>query len=717
MSARSRQYRESVCINTSRSHICVSNRLLSREYTFQPFVFPMHLRMAGRYHREVKVDNIRMIEEKVDPMERAHGTTYMEGDDRLLDYWEEYQEMIEETKLLDDYLEEECPRSYDDGEEEAEWLHTAGLGQLTEAWKVGKEVPPEELGAVLRPLSRAQAEAVKRRVKSLNRTVKQRFNQRQRVRKPDIRDVFKDVEASSTGTRSRSATPDSLDSVADATPENASPPSPSAGVATVIETPRPSVTVPNFVSVFQHRPPHEAKETVRRTPSAPSTTVPGAPAATISLPVQEIFRRAGNWLRGDVATDSEGIQLTGYHRLGTIHVSRPTAQRRSGSDPDEIASAIDRAPKESPAKIGISPDDSTLRRNSGGHATVTRSHSSLYGLNRPADEGLITRPLSRTSSHGHLSFEEMCRANEVKSQVWIGNAETFTADDIQRRLGIETLSQRDLTRLQPLLWLELTAVFDKYNLPLQKRKPNKRRTKAGNLFGVSLSTLLLRDSQLTSEESNIPLVFQKVLTELMNRGVREEGILRVGGHKQKVESICMQLETDFYCKSNEMDKLFERTSCHDLAAVLKKLLRDLPQPLLTVELIDAFYQSHGVSDRRELSHALNLLVLLLPIEHRCTLKALASFLKLVVENQTLNKMSIHNVAMIVAPSLFPPRYVHPRDRTDLTAQVNMAAICCRVTEAFLSNAEKLWYVPNDLTNQLHRQSVEERYRKYKKKYS
>lgn len=83
---------------------------------------------------------------------------------------------------------------YTEGEEEAEWLRAAGLGQLTEAWKAGREVQPEELGAALRPLSRAQAEAVKRRVRSLNHTVKQRFNQRQRVRKPDIRNVFKDVE-------------------------------------------------------------------------------------------------------------------------------------------------------------------------------------------------------------------------------------------------------------------------------------------------------------------------------------------------------------------------------------------------------------------------------------------------------------------------------------------------------------------------------------------
>lgn len=81
-----------------------------------------------------------------------------------------------------------------EGEEEAEWLRAAGLEQLTEAWKAGREVQPEELGAALRPLSSVQAEVVKRRVRSLNHTVKQRFNQRQRVRKPDIRDVFKDVE-------------------------------------------------------------------------------------------------------------------------------------------------------------------------------------------------------------------------------------------------------------------------------------------------------------------------------------------------------------------------------------------------------------------------------------------------------------------------------------------------------------------------------------------
>lgn len=46
-------------------------------------------------------------------MDRGHGATYAGGDNHLLEYWEEYQKMIEETKMLDDYLDEECsPRSY-----------------------------------------------------------------------------------------------------------------------------------------------------------------------------------------------------------------------------------------------------------------------------------------------------------------------------------------------------------------------------------------------------------------------------------------------------------------------------------------------------------------------------------------------------------------------------------------------------------------------------
>lgn len=57
--------------------------------------------------------------------------------------------------------------------------------------------------------------------------------------------------------------------------------------------------------------------------------------------------------------------------------------------------------------------------------------------------------------------------------------------------------------------------------------------------------------------------------------------------------------------------------------------------------------------------ALNLLVLLLPTENRATLRVLLQFMSRLVEYQQRhdleNKMTEHNVAMIIAPSLFPPR--------------------------------------------------------------
>lgn len=60
--------------------------------------------------------------------------------------------------------------------------------------------------------------------------------------------------------------------------------------------------------------------------------------------------------------------------------------------------------------------------------------------------------------------------------------------------------------------------------------------------------------------------------------------------------------------------------------------------------------------------SLNLLVLLLPAENRATLRALLQFTSKLVEYQQRhdleNKMTEHNVAMIIAPSLFPPRYVY-----------------------------------------------------------
>lgn len=185
----------------------------------------------------------------------------------------------------------------------------------------GREQPTSELAPILARLSKHHAEAVKLRVKALNRTVRGRTRSRHTRKKPDIRDVFRDVEVRlatsavcdrfvnwqwfieqtcSTGSRSRSATPDSLDSLPDQDQWNN------------------GNQIPSFVSIFDNSPAvgARAKQNLRRTPSAP---LRGS---------AELFR--GSHIRCDIPCfTADGIELLNFQRLGTIHIPRI----RSGSDP------------------------------------------------------------------------------------------------------------------------------------------------------------------------------------------------------------------------------------------------------------------------------------------------------------------------------------------------------------------------------------------------
>lgn len=282
---------------------------------------------------------------------------------------------------------------------------------------------------------------------------------------------------------------------------------------------------------------------------------------------------------------------------------------------------------------------------------------------------------------------------------------------------IDNITETELKRLQPILWLELATVFDRNHVSLDKRKPFKRRRKEeGNLFGVSLNALIRRDQQIMGKDSTlVPLFLEGLLEELTKRGAREEGILRVAGHKQKVNSLNIfytpeyakivfpqqtellynELESSFYAKPKKFTQLLSSASVHDLSALLKRWLRELPQPLLTNELIQLFYQCHALPPLDQ-AKALAIVCQMLPHENRNTLRSLLRFLNYVIELKDYNKMNMHNVATIIAPSFFPPRYIHPTDKNSIEEQVKMAAQCCRLTNMLITRGESLFQVPNNL---------------------
>lgn len=62
-----------------------------------------------------------------------------------------------------------------------------------------------------------------------------------------------------------------------------------------------------------------------------------------------------------------------------------------------------------------------------------------------------------------------------------------------------------------------------------------------------------------------------------------------------------------------------------------------------------------IPDVQEKMKALNLLVLMMPLENRNTFRLLLKFFLNIIENEEYNRMGLRNVAMIIAPSFFPQR--------------------------------------------------------------
>lgn len=143
--------------------------------------------------------------------------------------------------------------------------------------------------------------------------------------------------------------------------------------------------------------------------------------------------------------------------------------------------------------------------------------------------------------------------------------------------------------LKTLIWVEVMAIFDQYKVSIVKRKSNGKQ-KGGKVFGVNLQTLLMRDMLKPTDNTMVPEIFVLLVNHL-NMKVKEDGILRVAGQKQKLDFLCQEIENKFYTDKQYIENLFKEATVHDLTGVLKKLLRDLHDPIFTMELFDMFYKS------------------------------------------------------------------------------------------------------------------------------
>lgn len=121
-------------------------------------------------------------------------------------------------------------------------------------------------------------------------------------------------------------------------------------------------------------------------------------------------------------------------------------------------------------------------------------------------------------------------------------------------------------------------------------------------------------------------------------------------------------------------------SVHECATVLKNILSELPESVLTDAHYPAYCQiaefcsDKNSSNNDRLLRALQLLILLLPNENRKFFQEIIELLNLAVTHEAKNRMSADNLATLFTPHLLCPRKVFIYKNTYSHVYINLLFI-------------------------------------------
>lgn len=187
-------------------------------------------------------------------------------------------------------------------------------------------------------------------------------------------------------------------------------------------------------------------------------------------------------------------------------------------------------------------------------------------------------------------------------------------------------------------------------------------------FGVPLSSLVekkkkddsvgvtLRDFTPTlaasfSDNALIPLFVKSCILAILQSDMSIEGVFRKNGNIRQLKILSEKIDTDI----TDVDQLLVHENSIQLAALLKRFLREMPEPLLTFSLYHLFVRCGKMISQeaspQEKKRLLHLACCLLPKENRDTMLLVFSCLKWVATFHDTNKMDIPNLARVIAPNV------------------------------------------------------------------
>ncbi|EGV65717.1 RhoGAP-domain-containing protein [Yamadazyma tenuis ATCC 10573] len=266
---------------------------------------------------------------------------------------------------------------------------------------------------------------------------------------------------------------------------------------------------------------------------------------------------------------------------------------------------------------------------------------------------------------------------------------------IVRHIAIEALSQLTNNKYNKIELLSLiqtkksTNFWDKF-----KFHSSNSSDKVHGVFGVDLQDLTKKygiDSDLGVGPSKlrIPIVIDDIISSLKTKDVSVEGIFRLNGNIKKLKDLTNQIN-ESPLKSPD----FTNQTAVQLAALMKKWLRELPNPLLTFNLYDLWIETQKQPDPKLKKRLVKLIYCMLPRSHRNLVEVLLYFFNWVssfaeLDDESGSKMDIHNLATVISPNI-----LYSKNGSEQASDSYFLAI--EVVNQLIEMHEELSYLPSDL---------------------
>ncbi|KAK0733887.1 hypothetical protein B0T26DRAFT_736701 [Lasiosphaeria miniovina] len=229
----------------------------------------------------------------------------------------------------------------------------------------------------------------------------------------------------------------------------------------------------------------------------------------------------------------------------------------------------------------------------------------------------------------------------------------------------------------------------------------KKAVKKKGVFGVPLDVIVERDGAESTDgvgpgTLRIPAIVDDIVATMRQMDLSVEGVFRKNGNIRKLGELCEKIDKEGNVDLSGIHVL-------QVAALLKRYLRELPDPLLTHKLYRLWLSAAKIQDEEKQRHCLHLACCLLPKTHRDCLEILFVFLKWAgsfhqVDEEVGSKMDIRNLATVIAPNVL-------YDRVKMSSLDSDPMYAIEAVDILITNIQEMCIVPDDLADVLNDPNV------------